>query len=81
MPDALIKAYRQAPVKHADETGWRTDGQNGYAWLFCAPDVSIFRIRNTRSAKVPKEVFGKEQLPGILVVDRYSGYNKMPILI
>lgn len=26
VPNALIEAYRQATVKHADETGWRTDG-------------------------------------------------------
>jgi hypothetical protein len=51
VPDALIKTYRLAPVKHADETGWRTDGQSGYAWLFCTPETSVFRIRNTRSAK------------------------------
>jgi len=81
VPDALIKAYRLAPVKHADETGWRTNGKNGYAWLFCTPEISIFRIRNTRSAKVPHDVFGPEQLFGVLVVDRYNGYNKLLILI
>ena len=81
VPDALTKAYRLTPVKHADETGWRTDGQNGYAWLFCSKDISIFRIRNTRSAKVPHDVFGPERLFGVLVVDRYNGYNKLLILI
>jgi len=40
VPESLIQLYRDSPVKHADETGWRTDGQNGYAWLFCTPDVS-----------------------------------------
>jgi len=49
VPESLIQLYRDSPVKHADETGWRTDGQNGYAWLFCTPDVSIFRFRRTRS--------------------------------
>lgn len=34
VPKKLIEIYRQAPVKHADETGWRTNGKNGYAWLF-----------------------------------------------
>jgi transposase len=78
VPEALIQVYRDAPVKHADETGWRTDGQNGYSWLFCTPDISIFRVRNTRSARVAREVLGEEPLPGVLVVDRYNGYNKMP---
>jgi hypothetical protein len=78
VPMALIQNYRQAAVKHADETGWRTDGHNGYSWLFCTPEISIFRFRNSRSAAVAKEVFGDEPLPGVLIVDRYNGYNKMP---
>ncbi len=76
--ERFISEYRQAPVKHADETGWRTDGQNGYAWLFTAPLVSIFRFRKSRSAKVAQEVFGSKRLSGVLVVDRYNAYNKIP---
>jgi hypothetical protein len=81
VPNVLIDAYRQAAVKHADETGWRTNGNNGYAWLFCTPDMSIFRFRGSRSASIAKEVFGQKLLPGRLVVDRYNGYNKMPCSI
>ena len=81
VPNGLIEAYRDSRVKHADETGWRTDGNNGYAWLFCTPQISIFRVRKTRSASVAKEVFGGKPLPGVLVVDRYNGYNKMPCSI
>jgi transposase len=74
----LTEAYRQAPVKHADETGWRTDGKNGYAWLFATSTISIFLFKKTRSSSVPRAVFGTERLPGTLVVDRYNGYNRMP---
>jgi transposase len=81
IPKSLIETYRQAPVKHADETGWRTDGSNGYAWLFCTADISIYRFRGSRSARVAKEVFGQKALPGVLVVDRYNGYNQMPCSI
>jgi len=81
VPNALIQVYRGSVVKHADETGWRIDGQNGYSWLFCTPDISIFRFRGSRSASVAKEVFGEKPLPGVLVVDRYNGYNKMPCSI
>ncbi len=81
VPNALIEAYRDSLVKHADETGWRTDGNNGYAWLFCTPKISIFRVRKSRSASVPTEVFGEKPVPGVLVVDRYNGYNKMPCSI
>jgi len=74
----LIELYRLASVRHADETSWRTDGRCGYAWLFCTPDLSIFMFRQTRSASVPREVFGNLPLPGVLVVDRYNGYNQVP---
>jgi transposase len=78
VPEQLLREYRRAPAKHADETGWRTDGHNGYAWLFATPDLSLFRFRSTRSAAVPREVFGPQHLPGVLVVDRYNAYNKLP---
>lgn len=74
----LTKEYRDSFVKHADETGWRTDGRGGYAWLFCTPDLSIFRFRTSRSAKVAREVLGVKRLCGTLVVDRYNAYNKAP---
>jgi hypothetical protein len=78
VPGKLAAAYREAPVKHADETGWRTDGQNGYAWLFATPEISVFRFRKTRRAEVAREVLGETPLPGTLVVDRYSAYAKSP---
>lgn len=81
VPQRLILEYRHAPVKHADETGWRTDGHNGYAWLFCTALISLFRFRQSRAASVAQEVFGTQRLPGVLVVDRYNGYNQMPCLI
>ena len=81
VPERLMLEYRASPVKHADETGWRTDGQNGYAWLFATATVSIFRFRSTRSASVAQEVFGKDRLGGVLVVDRYQGYNKAPVAL
>ena len=77
----LLREYRAAFVKHADETGWRTDGQGGYAWLFCTPQLSLFRFRASRSAKVAHEVLGTKRLPGTLVVDRYGAYNKAPCAI
>ena len=79
--DLLKEQYRLSPVKHADETGWRNDGQSGYAWLFCTPETSLFSFQNTRSAAVPRSIFGEEKLPGVLVVDRYNAYNKAPVEI
>jgi len=76
--ERLVCDYRRAPVKHADETGWRTDGHNGYAWLFCTETISLFRFRGSRSAQVAQAVLGVRRLRGVLVVDRYHAYNGSP---
>lgn len=77
----LSAEYRQSEVRHADETSWRTDGQSGYAWLFCTDSLSIFLFRCTRSSSVAKEVLGTDSLPGVLIVDRYGGYNRAPVAL
>ena len=76
--EKLKELFRQSKVRHADETGWRTDGGNGYAWYFGSAEMSLYLFRQTRSASVVEEVFGKEQLSGVVVVDQYAGYNRVP---
>jgi glutamate synthase domain-containing protein 2 len=75
--EKLKTKYRAAPIRHADETGWRTDGGNGWSWYFGSKEVSLHLFRETRSASVVREVFGTERLKGVLVVDRYAGYNRV----
>lgn len=60
----LIELYRQSVVKHADETGWRTAGQNGYVWLFTTDSISLFLFRQTRSGKVPPSHLRKSPFAG-----------------
>jgi len=76
--EELKMDYRQALVRHADETTWRTDGQSGYCWLFASERVSLHLYRKTRSARVVEEVLGTQPLAGYLVVDRYAGYKRVP---
>ena len=33
----IVDRIRASPVVHADETGWRQDGNNGYVWTFSTP--------------------------------------------
>lgn len=40
--------------------------------------VSLHLFRATRAASVVREVLGTEPLGGVLVVDRYGGYNRVP---
>lgn len=76
--EKLKSDYRKSVIRHADETSWRTDGGNGYSWYFGSKEVSLHLFRATRSASVVREVFGSERLNGVLVVDRYGGYNRVP---
>ena len=42
---AILEHIRGSPVVHADETGWREDGHNGYVWTFSTPDLRYFLRR------------------------------------
>lgn len=74
----LKEDYRNSFIRHADETRWRCDGENGYCWLFLSDSVSLHLYRKTRSASVVEEVFGRTKLSGYLTVDRYGSYNQVP---
>lgn len=78
---SLFDDYRTDEVRHADETSWRTDGKSGYGWLFSSLRTSIFIFGVSRASVTPKEVFGERKLGGSLVVDRYAGYNQLPVPI
>ena len=61
---------RGSPVMHADETGWRRDGANGYVWTFSTPTDRCF-VRRDRGKGVVDEVLG-ESFSGVLVSDFYA---------
>lgn len=69
-----LEAVRTAPYVHADETGWREDGLNGYLWSFSTPNERYFFRSPSRSGEVPKAILGEDFL-GILLADFYYGYN------
>lgn len=72
--EAFREEVRRSAFVHADETGWREDGENGYLWSFSTPDVRYFLRDASRGHQVPQSVLG-EAFPGILVSDFYGGYN------
>ena len=61
---------RAGPVVHADETGLRQDGANGYLWSFSTPTERSF-VRGGRSKEVVDEVLGPA-FAGVLVTDFYA---------
>ena len=40
-----LERIRSNPVVHADETGWRENGENGYVWTFSTPTERFFLRR------------------------------------
>jgi len=56
-------------------------GHSGYAWIFLSNTVTLLEFRETRASRVAQEVFGEKPLDGVLVVDRYNGYNQIPVQI
>ena len=69
----ILERIRGSPVVHADETGWREDGHNGYVWTFSTPSRRYF-LRRGRGKAVVDEVLG-DQFAGVLVSDFYAAYH------
>ena len=70
---AIRDRIRASPVVHADETGWREDGKNGYVWTFSTPQERYF-MRGNRSKGIVDEVLGPD-FQGVLVSDFYAAYD------
>jgi hypothetical protein len=72
----LLELLREEPVVHADETGWRIDGKNVWAWCFANPRIAVYLINKSRSSQVLIDALG-ESIPGVLVCDFYASYNRL----
>ena len=72
----VLECIRASPVVHADETGWRQDGANGYVWTFSTPTERYF-LRRGRNKEVVDEALG-DSFSGVLVSDFYAAYHHYP---
>lgn len=70
----LKRKLRASDFVHADETGWRENGLNGYVWSFSTPLLRYFVYAKSRAHTVPKDVLGESYF-GTIVSDFYGGYN------
>ena len=66
----ILERIRGSPVVHADETGWREDGHNGYVWTFSTPTERYF-LRRGRGKAVVDEVLGDGSVPSSSVKARH----------
>lgn len=74
----ILTEIKKGNVIHADETGWRENGRNGYWWNFSNQTCQFLIYRKSRAAKVVTEVLGEDgkEFEGILTTDFYSSYNE-----
>jgi transposase len=75
--EAIKQEIRSSAYKHADETGWREEGQYKCLWSVSTALSRWFHIDPHRSSDVIMRLLGSE-MKGILVTDFYYAYNKVP---
>jgi transposase len=82
--DSLAPAHAQAqsrvpraPVKYADETGWKLGDVYACLWVVVTATVTVFHVQAERSRDAARKVLGK--VGGLLGTDRYSAYAYWPL--
>jgi transposase len=85
MSGALAEPHRQiaalvqaAPVKHADETGWKLAGKLCWLWVAVTAGAAYFLLHARRGAAALKELLG-ERPQGVVVSDRWSAYQALDL--
>jgi hypothetical protein len=69
----LQETMRASPVLHADETGWRQAGRNGYAWTFSTGTARAFTWGGRDKAMLERAI--GDAYGGVLVSDFYGVYT------
>jgi transposase len=85
MSQALAPAHaeavafvRQAPAKHADETGWKERGRKRWLWVAAAARVAAFVLHAGRGLAGLAALLGRD-IAGIVVSDRWGAYRHLPV--
>jgi len=81
LADVLTPWYEQihrhcldAGVLHADETGWRVEGQTRWLWCFTCAEATYYWIDESRGHAALDEFFVGE-FAGVLVTDFWAAYD------
>ena len=71
--DEAKAAVLDAPVKYADETGWREARRRAFLWTVVTAKLTIFMVHARRNADAARALLGRAS--GVLVSDRHGAYN------
>ena len=71
----VADALTREAVVHADETGFHTNGERRWVWVFSSVLFTVFVLSESRGSKVITDTFGS-QYNGTLCCDFWSAYRK-----
>jgi hypothetical protein len=71
----ILTAIQASALVHADETGWREEGVNGYIWTFSTPSACVYTHGGRGNDMVDATLGGAV---GTLVTDCYAAYDHYP---
>lgn len=71
--DEAKLAVVKAPVKNADETGWREARRRAWLWVVVTSKLSVFMVHARRNADAARALLGDEH--GVLGTDRHGAYG------
>jgi len=77
--EQLAEAARKSAYLHADETGWRVQGQTCWLWCFANGQVCYYLVDRCRGSPVLQRFFG-EAFDGILLHDFWAAYESIDVL-
>lgn len=72
--DQVLEHLRAQEVAHTDQTGWpRGNRAKGWWWAPCCTTAAAFMVHAKRGQAAARELL--DLFPGVLVSDRWGGYN------
>jgi transposase len=71
-------AIRRAPVKYADETGWKQAGQPRWLWAAVTRTAACFVVHARRGLDGLHALLG-EAVAGIVISDRWAAYGRLDV--
>jgi transposase len=76
--EQLAEEAKKSAYLHADETGWRVQGQTCWLWCFANGQVCYYLIDRNRGSPVLQRFFG-EAFDGILLHDFWAAYESIDV--
>lgn len=74
--EQLCQEIQNTAVLHADETGWRVQGQTHWLWAFVDPTTSVYVIDRSRGSPALQRFF-RAGFDGVLVTDFWAAYQSL----